>query len=168
MHRIHRLRIKVKFLVYQWVPTIIVALVAAAIYVPIHYKYLKWEVLVSVIGGLFTIAYTIQKHQLEEVRLFRELFGEFNKRFDGLNKDLNRIRQGNAEDQLKNEEIDTLYKYFNLCAEEYLYYTKGYIYPEVWSAWWNGMIVFCRNPRIRRIWSDELNTNAYYGFPLPC
>jgi hypothetical protein len=63
---------------------------------------------------------------------------------------------------------DTLYKYFNLCAEEYLYYTKGYIYPEVWSAWWNGMIVFCRNPRIRRIWSDELNTNAYYGFPLPC
>jgi hypothetical protein len=73
MHRIHRLRIKVKFLVYQWVPTIIVALVAAAIYVPIHYKYLKWEVLVSVIGGLFTIAYTIQKHQLEEVRLFREL-----------------------------------------------------------------------------------------------
>ena len=30
------------------------------------------------------------------------------------------------------------------------------------------MNVFCRNPRIKKIWLDELNTNAYYGFPLPC
>ncbi|MGA2983441.1 MAG: hypothetical protein ABSG32_06475 [Terriglobia bacterium] len=132
MHRIHRFRIKVKFLVYEWVPIIVVALVAAAIYVPIHYyKTSNWPAPVSVIGGLLTIAYTLQKHQLEEVRLFRELFGEFNKRFDRLNKDLNRIRLENVEDQLEKEDIDTLYKYFNLCAEEYLYYTKGYIYPQV-------------------------------------
>lgn len=50
-----------------------------------------------------------------------------------MNKDMNRIREENEGVQLGQEDAATLYRYFNLCAEEYLYYKRGYIYPEVWG-----------------------------------
>ena len=73
-----------------------------------------------------------------------------------------------AEQELTSDEITLLYNYFNLCAEEYLYYRKGFIYPEVWFAWRNGMKIFCGCPRICALWKTELQTNSYYGFPIPC
>jgi hypothetical protein len=168
MDRIHRLILYLKFFVYRWVWVVVLVLLGAAIFVPIHFKGWSWQILVPAIGALFSAAYSIQKHQLEEDRLFRELFGEFNRRYDSLNKDMNRIHEENEGGQLGQEDTATLYKYFNLCAEEYLYYKRGYIYPEVWGAWENGMRWFCQNARIRELWSKELETNSYYGFPLPC
>ena len=168
MDTTHRLRLYVKFFVYRWVPMVVVVLLGAAVFVPILFRRSSWQVVLPVIVALLSAAYTIQKHQLEEDSLFRELFREFNQRYDLLNKDMNRIHEENGEGQLGQEDTATLYKYFNLCAEEYLYYKKGYIYPEVWEAWQNGMKWFCQNARIKRLWSRELETNSYYGFPLPC
>jgi hypothetical protein len=168
MDRIHRLRLCLKFFVYQWGWVVVLVLLVAAIIVPILLNISSWQVLIPVIGALFSAAYAIQKYQLEEDRLFRELFGEFNRRYDLLNKDMNRIHEEDEGTQLHQEDKATLYKYFNLCAEEYLYYKKGYIYPEVWGAWRNGMKWFCQNARIRRLWVQELETNSYYGFPIPC
>ena len=52
---------------------------------------------------------------------------------------------------------------FILCGEEYLYFVRGFIYPEVWKSWENGMKYFRRNPRIKKLWDDDLKTGAYYG-----
>lgn len=59
-----------------------------------------------------------------------------------------------------------LYDYFNLCAEEYLYFQKGYIYKEVWTAWCYGIRFFFESPRIRPQWQQEEETNSYYGLTL--
>lgn len=114
--------------------------------------------------GIWSFAYGVQKQHLEEVRLFRELFKEFNERYDQQNEKLNRIY---CEEQPDNtpftpEQKDILYNYFNLCGEEHLYFQKGFIYPEVWQSWENGMKFFRRNRRIERLWDEELRNDSYY------
>lgn len=85
-----------------------------------------------------------------------------------MNEGLYAIRNATGDDELTPAEELFLYDYFNLCAEQYLYYRKGFIYPEVWSAWCNGMMIFFENPRIRALWEKESRTNSYYGFKLSC
>jgi hypothetical protein len=120
----------------------------------------------TLIGILLSFLYFAQKQDLEELSLFKELFTEFNHRYDGLNEGLNRIRCGDKQAELTAEEIDLLYNYFNLCGEEYLFFKRGYIYPEVRKAWLNGMRIFYQNERIRRIWEEELETGSYYGLKI--
>ena len=55
--------------------------------------------------------------------------------------------------------------YFNLCAEEYMFYKLGYIREEAWQAWLEGMRHYYDNPQIRELWDDELKQDSYYGFP---
>jgi len=99
--------------------------------------------------------------------LFREAFAQFNARYDRLNEELNRIRDPSAKEPLsvkdRDKDRDILFNYFNLGGEEYLYYSRGYILPEVWHAWYNGMIIFYKHPRIRALWEPELETGSYYG-----
>lgn len=161
--------VKVKFWIYQWHLPIVAFLVLLALLVPIVFKTWAhdWQVLVTVMGGLFSFAYAVQKLALEESRLFRELFGEFNARYDQLDSALNTIRDGDAATPLTPGEKGTLYRYFNLCGEEFLYYMKGYIDPEAWKSWSNGMMIYYRNPRIQRLWEGELRSNSYYGLTLP-
>jgi uncharacterized membrane protein YccC len=84
------------------------------------------------LGILLPFLYFAQKQDLEEVRLFKELFTEFNQRYASLNDGLNRIRHGDKQAELTTEEIDLLNTYFNLCGEEYLFAKRRYIYSEVW------------------------------------
>ena len=79
-----------------------------------------------------------------------------------MNATLNEIR-ANDKGELKKKHRETLDDYFNLCAEEYLYFKKGYIDKEVWQAWCNGMWFFLQNERIRKAWEDEEKTGSYYG-----
>jgi hypothetical protein len=125
---------------------------------------LDWRLTITILGGIFSSIYFVQKQRLEEVQLFKELFKEFNSRYDGVNESLNQILQGNNRQELTPGEINTLYDYFNLCGEEYLYYKEGYIYPEVWRAWCNGMKLFFQNKRIKGVWEKEFLTDSYYGF----
>jgi hypothetical protein len=161
--------VKVKFWIYQWHLPIVVFLVLLAPLVPIMFKSWAsdWKVIVPVMGGLFSFAYAVQKLALEENRLFRELFDAFNNRYDQLDSALNAIRDGDGATPLTPSEKSTLYRYFNLCGEEYLYYRKGYIDPEAWKSWFNGMIIYHQNSRIKRLWQEELQSNSYYGLTLP-
>ena len=116
------------------------------------------------IAGFLSFVYFAHTQKLEEVKLFKELFKEFNERYDRLNAPLDRILHGNNNDALNAAELDTLYDYFNLCAEEFFYYKHGYIDRQVWKAWSNGMKLFFSNPRISKLWQKERKTESYYGF----
>ena len=100
--------------------------------------------------------------KLEELRLFKELFVEFNARYDGLQNRLLSIAQ-RTDGELSSEESLVVYQYFNLCAEEFLFYRLGYIDPAAWFAWRNGMQFYLANPRIRRLWEKDVKSNSYYG-----
>lgn len=121
--------------------------------------------IVTVIGALLSLIYFLQKQKLEELRLFRELFKEFNERYDAMNEQLAKILES-KEVEVSAQEKETLIDYFNLCGEEYLYFIRGYIDPIVWEAWFNGMKLIVSVPRVERVWSIERKTGSYYGLPL--
>ncbi|MGI8641732.1 MAG: hypothetical protein ACR2MG_17530 [Pyrinomonadaceae bacterium] len=123
-----------------------------------------WKILLTIVGTLLSFVYFIQKQQLDEAKFSNELFIRFNQRFDSLNEKLNDILENKKGlKELESHEIDTLYDYFNLCGEEYLFYCKGYIYPEVWNSWVAGMEIFYNKPRIKELWLKELGTHSYYN-----
>lgn len=120
----------------------------------------EWALLVSLLSALISFVYFYQQHKKEELKIFIELFEKFNQRYDQMNNDLNKILEKselNEDDRLK------LYDYFNLCGEEYLYYSRGYIFDEVWEAWQNGMKYFLKSEQVYKLWKEEEETNSYYG-----
>ena len=124
-----------------------------------------WAVIVSLAGVALSLIYFIQSQRLEETRLFKDLFSEFNLRYDKLNATPERAVGCHSEECLTDEMKEVLVDYFNLCAEEYLFYKLGYIREEAWQAWLEGMRYYYENPRIRELWNDELKQDSYYGFP---
>lgn len=122
--------------------------------------------LITVVGSVFTALYFTQKQKLEELHLFKELFTDFNCRYDVMNGDLNNIMENQNKD-LTLEEKTLLNDYFNLCAEEFLFFRQGYIYLEVWVAWHNGMRFFLDNDdRIKKYWELEKKSESYYGLQI--
>lgn len=121
---------------------------------------------IAAFGGLVSAYFLIQKQQLDELNLFKNLFTNFNGRYDKLHETLNEIAQGDEGTPLTTDQINALNTYFNLCGEEYLYYILGYIYPNVWRAWGNGMKSFLQHKRIRDKWLEEELSDSYYGLTL--
>jgi len=78
-------------------------------------------------GGLFAtvlgFCYFVQQQKLAETVLFKEFFTEFNKRYDALNDRLSVIAA--AREARKPGEQQLIIDYFNLCAEEYLFFTEA-------------------------------------------
>jgi hypothetical protein len=149
---------------YGWITIVLVALGVFVVSFTRPERFL--EVLLTWIGGTFSFVFFVQRQALEELRLSKELFTELNRRYDNLNEALNRIAARDPAEELESHERDKLNDYFNLCAEEYLFYRQGYIYPEVWEAWLNGMKIFYRQERIGRYWRSELKSESYYGLRL--
>ena len=122
----------------------------------------NWQIVVTVAGGILSLVYFVQKQKLEELRLFKELFVEFNARYDSLSNGLLPIARRN-DGELSKEESLIVYQYFNLCAEEFLFYRLGYIDPAAWFAWRNGMRIYFANPLISRLWDNDSKSDSYYG-----
>lgn len=122
------------------------------------------QTLLTIIGSLAAFVYFIQVQQLQKLRLFKELFQEFNGRYDKLNEGLYQIMREEPNKTLSDNDMVVLFDYFNLCSEEYLYYKRGYIGPDVWKSWKNGMLYLFKNKRIKDAWEIETENNSYYGF----
>jgi hypothetical protein len=118
----------------------------------------------TTLGAVLGFCYFVQKQKLEELRLFRELFADFNSRYNSMNEKLEDICGGSqmSESNLRK----TLVDYFNLCAEEYLFYEEGFIHPLAWRSWCLGMLYFLKNERIKKIWDVEASQDSYYGLSV--
>ena len=127
--------------------------------------------LLSIVTAIAAFFYFLYKHHLDETRLFKELFTEFNRRYDRLNNRLNKIVRVDSKDELKEEERGVVFDYFNLCAEEYFFHNVHYIDEAVCNAWRRGMAFFFNNPRIRDLWNEDCESAderaSYYGFEPP-
>lgn len=128
-----------------------------------YLKELELKSVMPVLIAQLSVFYFLQKQQMDEMRLFREIFTECNARYYDLNNDLDRIFHKGV---LHENDKEILVVYFNLCAEEYIYYKRGYIYPSVWKSWKNGMKYFMSEGIISEFWKSESKTNSYYGLKL--
>ena len=126
---------------------------------------IRWKFIVTVLSLLITSALLIQRQRLQEAELFHSLFREFNNRYDEMNECLANIKR--SEYDLGDTEKSCLVDYFNLCAEEYLFYQKGYIPEKVWKSWERGMAFYMEDERIHRFWQKESETESYYGLEMP-
>ena len=144
------------FAVYWIVPILGVPLWAS------FFRHTDTQNLATVIGGSLGFCYFIQKQKLEEARFFRELFLEFNDRYQKIKDRLPKEWPPKEADlSLSGDARASAIEYFNLCSEEYLLYKRGYIPLEVWHSWVLGMNQYSY---LKLLWSDEAKTESYYGF----
>jgi hypothetical protein len=118
----------------------------------------------SVLTTALAFCYFVQQQRLAEISLFKTLFTEFNARYDKLNGPLRAVTSVGSH--LTDEQRDNVIDYFNLCAEEYLFYKEGYIHNEVWRSWCCGMLWYMKHEPFINIWQEEQTANSYYGLSL--
>jgi len=123
----------------------------------------EWTILASLLSALISFVYFYQHQKKEELKIFIQLFEKFNQRYDQMNNELNKILK---KSELNEDDRIKLYDYFNLCGEEYLYYSRGYIFDEVWEAWQNGMKNFLKNEQVYKLWEEDEKTKSYYGLKI--
>jgi len=154
---------KLKQIVFDYY--VLIALVALAVaFTFIPGARTNAQAIALLVGTAVSFVFLVQKQKLQEVELFRTLFIEFTERYDDRNEKLQDVLDGDQNKPLTRAEKNTLSDYFNLCAEEYLFYKQGYIHPKVWRAWRNGMQIYFANRRIKDFWHDEQKTESYYDF----
>lgn len=119
-------------------------------------------IVVGAIGALWALTHFWHQHELEKNRFFFQLFVQYNERYDKLNNKLQAIQESTQD--LTDDERKVVVDYFNLCAEEFLFYSRGYIPEDVWRAWRNGMNVFAGSSAFRESWEKERGSESYYGF----
>lgn len=125
-----------------------------------------FELMVAVIGAVAAFVYFLYDQHHKDTQLFVSLFEKFNKRYDDLNERLNIIFSRESPASLSPAQEATLSDYFNLCAEEHLFYESGYIDQRVWHAWLLGMKYFAADSVVRSFWEKELASGSYYNFKL--
>src|SRR5688572_7695158 len=99
----------------------------------------KLELLIAILGFGISIAFSLRQSRIENDRIFKELFLMYNEKYDKkFNNCLNYIIQQvskNPEYELTEKQVSLIIDYLNLCAEEYLWYTKGRIDKIAWNSW---------------------------------
>ncbi len=128
----------------------------------------KIEIIGAVLATGISLAFGFRQYTMENDKMFKELFGEFNRKYDSkFNDKLNKIdafiKVGN---QLVLEDSDKLIiiDYLNFCSEEYLWYSKGRIPEIVWNSWENGMIYFLNLKPINEVvLTQKKQKTSYYG-----
>ena len=125
-----------------------------------------FELIATSIGAAAAFVFFLYSQHHQDTQMFCKLFEKFNARYDGLNEKLNSIISRPTESTLISEHVKILYDYFNLCAEEHLFYKAGYIDERVWRAWLQGMKFFAADAAVRRLWAEEIKSGSYYEFDL--
>src|SRR6266702_4240609 len=146
--------------VWRWCAAATIILGLVYLVTPSGYR--SGSLLVAAIGGLWALAIYLHGQHASDARLVKELLTEFNDRYDKLGTDL-QFAVSTRGDFEKETELKFV-RYFNLCAEEWLFWRAGYIYDPVWKAWENGMKQYGRDRRVVDLWQEEHATDSYYGF----
>ncbi|WP_428235172.1 hypothetical protein [Gracilimonas sp.] len=152
---------------------------------------IEFRAWVAIIIGLITLLFAFMRQKHNDMSVFFQLFEKYNQRYDELNDYMNTILATTNDTELieQNPRIEpfglvgrkcsrelaprlhnesgvknVLDDYLNLCAEEYLAYSNGYIPPQIMEYWYNGMKVFFKNDDIRQYFREELKSDSYYQF----
>lgn len=118
----------------------------------------------AAIAGTLGFCYFVQQQKLAETELFHQLFTDFNTRYDKLNDQLAAMV---SDSDVSAEQRNLIVGYFNLCAEEYLFYQQGYIQEtDVWRSWCRGMAWYLKRHSLKDVWNEEVKSESFYGLSL--
>lgn len=147
---------------------LIINILALGIGVTLFYVSDKVEILGAVIATGISLSIGVRQYRTENDKLFKELFKEFNTKYDiKFNEALKSIIESAESDEaykLNKTEEELIVDYLNFCAEEYLWNTKDRIPEKVWSSWENGMLYYLNKPIINQVVVREKGQkDSYYG-----
>ena len=112
----------------------------------------------------FSFCYFAHQQTLGEITLLKQLFTEFNGRYDDMNEALAKNGRLTTGEKLTLEQQQTVVDYFNLCAEEYFFRSEGFIPDKVWESWCRGMLDYLDPKKpFRSVWENEVLKNCHYG-----
>lgn len=148
-----------------------------------HYQ----NIIAAIIGASAVAIYNFVKAQHDKTIFKRELFATYNKKYDDLNDNLEKLNHlefqtaihaengdGKSLDDYweelfeseptpRPELIAVAFDYINLCSEEYYWYKKGYIEEDVWKCWRSGMTSWHKDLFfLQKIVERERQKNAPY------
>jgi hypothetical protein len=119
----------------------------------------------SIIAAVLGFCYFFLKQKHEDMKLFKDLFVEFNRRYGGLHEHLLAVPEPDLNCERPVPQV--IFDYFNLCGEEYLFFTEGYIHQKVWQSWCIGMLWYLEREPFRTVWvGEEEDRHSYYGLSL--
>lgn len=126
------------------------------------------EVSITILGAGISISIGLRQYRIENDKMFKELFVMYNDKYDTkFNNRLNSIvkeYENNAEYKLQETEKPLIIDYLNMCAEEYLWFTKGRIDSVVWKSWERGMRFYLELKPIKEfIKTESSQKGSYYG-----
>lgn len=128
---------------------------------------IEFNLFVGGIGTIATIYFGLIRFQIENDKIFKELFTSFNEKYDEKFNDLLNDLRTNTNRSLSQEDKNLIIDYFNLCAEEYLWFSKGRIPKSVWKAWRSGILMNLKIKQVKEVYEDETSTKegekSYYG-----
>ena len=139
-------------------PEVIAAIVAAVI--AAYAAYLTWA-----------------RNKWEKQKAQREIFDDFNKRFNSMNEALNAIWEWSKNGKALPESFqysklnhtgfsltDIIQDYLNLCSEEYLWKREKLVDVKVWDAWKAGMLYYLQAPAFDEHFEKQKKfSTSYYG-----
>ncbi len=153
-----------KHFIFKWHGIISIATVAVvSLFAFCSKQQSPLELIGPTLAGALGFSYFSQQQKLAEIQLFKTLFTEFNSRYNDLNEKLQSLRLSNEPIDAETEKV---IDYFNLCAEEYLFYRQGYILNDAWRSWCNGMLWYLEDDRFRTLWDREVKQGSYYGLSI--
>jgi hypothetical protein len=108
-------------------------------------------------------------YQHTQDRLFKDLFKEFNERYNALSDQFPRLEKEYSPEvklsDVTDEDLKLIISYLNLCAEEYFWFDRGRLDIGAWESWKSGMSTWAKLPVVRVVFEDEVATwtTAYYA-----
>lgn len=120
-------------------------------------------------GLIITGMNVLFSNRRENQKMAKELFVEFNTRYDLLNSKLESFVSGEQKSKEQKGTRADVIDYFNLCAEQYHWKKKKRIDKDIWNSWQAGMNYWYSHETIKSIWKDEVKTRdgelSYYLKP---
>jgi len=117
-------------------------------------------IILGIVGIIVTWYHENQRKKLQHNRLLKDLFTEFNTRYNDLQDKLYELRDIERE-KLTPEQKENIYKYFDLCAEEYFWYKNKSLNDEIWKAWNKGMNRwYARSEAVKTLWIEEKENDS--------
>ena len=112
---------------------------------------------------LTTIYFSIRSYFLEYDKFFKELFINFNERYDKINNDLIQITNKTV---LTEEQTKLVIDYFNMCSEQYMWEKRGRIPSKIYLSWLDGTMSHLKKEPINALFNQERKDNkgSYYGW----
>jgi hypothetical protein len=128
----------------------------------------KPEIPIAIFATGISISFGFRQYKIENDKMFKELFQTFNEKYDlKFNNELNNIEQITKKDSnynLTEMQVALVMDYLNLCAEEYLWYTKGRIDETVWKSWEKGMKFYINIKSIKKVVeTQKAQKDSFYG-----